>query len=96
VRSRLSAAAKEYTYSDRWSWRRRMALARSRLARSTSMADLHACSRWKLCRGLGDILYVYMHAVLHICNEAAVEGMGSIISMHGDKTRARPPVSGRS
>ena len=32
------------------------------------MADLFKVEA--LHRGLGDILYVYNHAVLHICNEA--------------------------
>ena len=42
-----------------------------------------------LHRDLEDILYVFTHLALKIVNEAVVEGMGSMISMHGDKSRGR-------
>ena len=43
----------------------------------------------ELRRDLEDILYVFNHMILRIANEAVVEGMGSIVSMHGDKSRGR-------
>ena len=43
----------------------------------------------QLRRDLEDILYVFNHLILKIVNEAVVEGMGSMMSMHGDKSRGR-------
>jgi hypothetical protein len=42
-----------------------------------------------LHRDLEDILYVFTHLDLKIVNESVVEGMVSMISMHGDKSRGR-------
>ena len=86
LRSRLSAAAKEYPYSDRWFVEKEDG-SREIKSGTVIMADLFKVEA--LHTGLGDILYVYNHAVLHIFNEAVVEGMGSMLSMHGDKTRGR-------
>lgn len=41
----------------------------------------------KLYEGLGDILFLFQHCALKTRNEAVVEGMGSIVSMHADPRR---------
>ena len=41
----------------------------------------------ELFAGIGDILSVFEQCALKICNEAVVEGMGSIVTMHADARR---------
>jgi hypothetical protein len=40
-----------------------------------------------LYTGLGGVLSVFDQCALKICNEAVVEGMGSIVNMHADRRR---------
>ena len=40
-----------------------------------------------LYAGLGDILWVFEQCALKTCNEAVVEGMGSIVTLHADSRR---------
>ena len=41
----------------------------------------------QLYADLGDILHVFQHCALKGRNEAVVVGMGSMVSLHADKTR---------
>jgi hypothetical protein len=50
------------------------------------MADLW--TQEELHRDIGGILYVFSHAALHTACEAVVEGMGGVVSQHGDKSRS--------
>ena len=86
LRSRLAAAAKEYPYNERWFVTKEDGY-REIQSGVVIMKDLFTVEALHV--GLGDILYVFNHGVLHILNEAVVEGMGSMVSLHGDKTRGR-------
>jgi hypothetical protein len=86
LRSRLNAAAKEYPYNERWFVVKEDG-SREIQSGTVIMKDLFKVEA--LHTGLGDILYLFNHGVLHILNEAVVEGMGSMVSLHGDKTRGR-------
>jgi len=87
LRVRLSAAAKEYPYSERWFVAKEGTDEKSVASGTVIMKDLFTVPA--LHRDLEDILYVFTHLALKIVNEAVVEGMGGMISMHGDKSRGR-------
>jgi hypothetical protein len=87
LRIRLSAAAKNYPYSERWFVSKEDADEKSAASGTVIMKDLFTVPA--LHRDLEDILYVFTHLTLKIVNEAVVEGMGSMISLHGDKSRGR-------
>ena len=87
LRVRLSTAAKIYPYSERWFVTKEGTDEKSVVSGTIIMKDLFTVS--ELRRDLEDILYVFNHLILKIVNEAVVEGMGSIVSMHGDKLRGR-------
>jgi hypothetical protein len=82
LRSRLAAAAKVYPYSEQWFDEEGGVKSGTNI-----MRDL--LTTRELYADLGDILYVFQHAALKGRNEAVVEGMGSMVSMHADKTRGR-------
>ena len=87
LRVRLSAAAKEYPYSERWFVSKMGTDEKSVASGTVVMKDLFTVPA--LHRDLEDILYVFTHLAHKVVNEAVVEGMGSMVSLHGDKSRGR-------
>ena len=85
LRVRLSDAAKTYPYNERWFVAKEGIGERSVVSGTVIMKDLFTVP--ELRRDLEYILYVFNHLILKIVNEAVVEGMGSMMSMHGDKLR---------
>ena len=86
LRLRLMGAFKEMPYSARWS-NAAVDNGRGMQPGTVIMRDLLLTPA--LHNGLGDIMYVFQHAVLKGRNEAVIEGMGSMVSLHADKTRGR-------
>jgi hypothetical protein len=82
LRQRLVAAAKVLPYRTNW-------FNAEGVVHSGTVIMKDLILVLELNADAGDILYLFQHAVLKGRNEAVIEGMGSMVSLHADKTRGR-------
>ena len=84
LRTRLVAAATDETYVDKWFPKQKDG------TRAVASCVVFLADIWTtpvFYEGIEDLMYLINHLWLKSKCEAVVEGMGGIVSLHGDKSR---------